>query len=84
MTCVLDTPTPCESFCIHSEWTEWSACTEMLLEFGVSPVRTSYREKLVFAEAGGACASLNLKEYDASRCVGGSVHRMQTHLLCRA
>lgn len=70
MPCVFDTPTPCDSLCRHSEWSAWSDCSDKLLEFGVSPVKTSSREKHVSAEAGGACAALDLKEYDASRCEG--------------
>ena len=68
--CVFDKPIPCSSLCRHSDWTEWSSCSEKLLDFGFSPVTTSYREKLVFAEAGGACSELNLREYDDSRCTG--------------
>lgn len=71
--CVFDTSIPCDSLCRHSEWTEWSSCSEKLLEFGFSPVTTSYREKLVSAEAGEACSALDLKEYDASRCNGESL-----------
>ncbi|CDI83742.1 thrombospondin type 1 domain-containing protein, putative [Eimeria praecox] len=76
--CVFDKPIRCDSLCRHSEWTEWSSCSEKLLEFGFSPVTTSYREKLVSAEAGGACSALDLKEYDASRCNGEANNNLNT------
>ncbi|OEH77655.1 thrombospondin type 1 domain-containing protein [Cyclospora cayetanensis] len=72
VSCASDTLLPCDSLCLHSEWTEWSSCSEKLLEFGVAPVKTSLREKLVSAEAGEACAAQHLKEYDASRCTDGN------------
>ncbi|CDI78508.1 thrombospondin type 1 domain-containing protein, putative [Eimeria acervulina] len=78
--CVFDTSIPCDSLCRHSEWTEWSSCSEKLLEFGFSPVTTSYREKLVSAEAGEACSALDLKEYDASRCNGQGDNDSKTQL----
>ncbi|CDJ61049.1 hypothetical protein EMWEY_00008720 [Eimeria maxima] len=68
------------SLCRHSDWTEWSSCSEKLLDFGFSPVTTSYREKLVFAEAGGACSELNLREYDDSRCTGEGDNNAKTSI----
>ncbi|KAL8425720.1 hypothetical protein Efla_003098 [Eimeria flavescens] len=66
--CEFETPTPCNSLCRHSEWGEWSECSEKLLDFGVAPVWASSREKYVFAEAGEACSDLELREFDKSRC----------------
>ncbi|KAL8436190.1 hypothetical protein ACSSS7_001920 [Eimeria intestinalis] len=68
--CTFESPTPCDSLCRHSEWSQWSECTEKLLEFGVTPVTASSREKHVFAESGEACSANKLREFDSSRCTG--------------
>ncbi|KAL8454259.1 hypothetical protein Emed_000368 [Eimeria media] len=68
--CTFESPTPCDSLCRHSEWSQWSECTEKSLDFGVIPVTASSREKHVFAESGGACAANRFREFDSSRCSG--------------
>ncbi|KAL8273854.1 hypothetical protein Esti_002177 [Eimeria stiedai] len=68
--CTFESPTPCNTLCRHSEWSQWSECTEKSLEFGVTPVTASSREKHVFAESGGACSEQKLREFDSSRCTG--------------
>lgn len=73
--CIFEQPTPCDSVCWFSEWDEWSECALKQLEFGAPAVMTSYRERHVFNENGGACQNVELKQYDESRCIGKFFHR---------
>ncbi|KAL8455145.1 hypothetical protein Emag_000982 [Eimeria magna] len=75
--CTFESPTPCDSLCRHSEWSQWSECTEKSLDFGVIPVTASSREKHVFAESGEACFAHKLREFDSSRCTAASPAKLE-------
>ncbi|CDJ48386.1 thrombospondin type 1 domain-containing protein, putative [Eimeria brunetti] len=77
--CVVDTPLV---FCPSASLTTTTSTAAPTWDWPENadclPGDWSEWEKLVFAEAGGACSSLDLREYDASRCQGEGAANPET------